>query len=302
MYKRVLCLGMIAVALFYGATAAQQAEISGLYVGERDRWQTDLISLLGDNWYLRVTVGALANIHPRPFQPTGFARLHLGLRWSPNWLLTSQVQVARATHEIGLGLENIGSEPRWVLEITPLIVDFNINPRVSTKEPREQPVAQDQQAAIDFKALVLSRWDDLLKASEQMAKEKSIDAATLTDTLKEFKKLFEANKLVDAALQLSGYSALLRILRKMGALSEYDETHLRAGLHRLMAAAALFGERVPPPPPAPLKICTGLYLSEDKKTEEVLSPFLIAALKTLTFTNKTTGAKEAFTLKESKCF
>jgi hypothetical protein len=70
-----------------------------------------------------------------------------------------------------------------------------------------------------------------------------------------------------------------------------------------MTTVALFGERVQPPPaPVPLKLCTGLYVREDQKAEEVLSPFIIEALKKLTFTNTKTGAKETFTLKESKCF
>jgi hypothetical protein len=89
----------------------------------------------------------------------------------------------------------------------------------------------------------------------------------------------------------------------MGGMSEYDEAHLRTGLFRLMTTVALFGERVQPPPaPVPLKLCTGLYVREDQKAEEVLSPFIIEALKKLTFTNRQTGAKETFTLKESKCF
>jgi hypothetical protein len=170
--------------------------------------------------------------------------------------------------------------------------------------PTEPLLAQpDQQVSLDLKALVLSRLEDLLKASEQMAKDRSIDLATLTDPLKEFKKLFEANKIVDASLQLNGYSFLLRVLRKTGGMSEYDEAHLRTGLFRLMTAVALFGERVQPPPaPVPLKLCTGLYVREDQKAEEVLSPFIIEALKKLTFTNTKTGAKETFNLKESKCF
>jgi hypothetical protein len=170
--------------------------------------------------------------------------------------------------------------------------------------PTEPLLAQpDQQVSLDLKALVLSRLEDLLKASEQMAKDRSIDLATLTDPLKEFKKLFEANKIVDASLQLNGYSFLLRALRKMGGMSEYDEAHLRTGLFRLMTTLALFGERVQPPPaPVPLKLCTGLYVREDQKAEEVLSPFIIEALKKLTFTNTKTGAKETFNLKESKCF
>jgi hypothetical protein len=51
-----------------------------------------------------------------------------------------------------------------------------------------------------------------------------------------------------------------------------------------------------------VKICTGLYISEDQKSEEVLSPLLTDVIKKLTFTNTKTGAKETFTLKESKCF
>jgi hypothetical protein len=170
--------------------------------------------------------------------------------------------------------------------------------------PTEPLLAQpDQQVSLDLKALVLSRLEDLLKASEQMAKDRSIDLATLTDPLKEFKKLFEANKIVDASLQLNGYSFLLRLLRKMGGMSEYDEAHLRTGLFRLMTTVALFGERVQPPPaPVPLKLCTGLYVREDQKAEEVLSPLLTDVIKKLTFTNTKTGAKETFTLKESKCF
>jgi hypothetical protein len=74
--------------------------------------------------------------------------------------------------------------------------------------PTEPLLAQpDQQVSLDLKALVLSRLEDLLKASEQMAKDRSIDLATLTDPLKEFKKLFEANKIVDASLQLNAIAS-----------------------------------------------------------------------------------------------
>jgi hypothetical protein len=305
MYKRVLCLGMIAVSLFYGAPAAQQSEISGLYVGERDRWQTDLVTLLGEDWYLRVTVGALANIQPGPFQPTGFARFHLGLRWSPNWILTPQVKVTRATHEIGIGLEGLGTKPHLLLEIKPFILDFAINPGETSSAQDKQPVEQSliqpaQQATIDLKALVLSRLEDLLKASEQMAKENpALDPTSLRDPLTEFKKAFEANKMNDAAMQLDTVSVILLLLQKNGLVTRLQEAHLRAGLHRLVSAFALFREQVQR---QTVKICTGLYISEDQKSEEVLSPLLTDVIKKLTFTNTKTGAKETFTLKESKCF
>jgi hypothetical protein len=305
MYKRVLCLGMIAVSLFYGAPAAQQSEISGLYVGERDRWQTDLVTLLGEDWYLRVTVGALANIQPGPFQPTGFARFHLGLRWSPNWILTPQVKVTRATHEIGIGLEGLGTKPHLLLEIKPFILDFAINPGETSSAQDKQPVEQSlvqpaQQATIDLKALVLSRLEDLLKASEQMAKENpALDPTSLRDPLTEFKKAFEANKMNDAAMQLDTVSVILLLLQKNGLVTRLQEAHLRAGLHRLVSAFALFREQVQR---QTVKICTGLYISEDQKSEEVLSPLLTDVIKKLTFTNTKTGAKETFNLKESKCF
>lgn len=183
-----------------------------------------------------------------------------------------------------------------------LLVLVSLGGMASAERP--QPIAQpDQQVSLDLKALVLSRLDDLLKASEQIAKDLKIDVATLTDPLKEFKKHFETGKIVDAAVQLNAYSSLLRVLIKLGVLKEYDEAHLRTGLHRLMAAVALWNERTQPPPaPVPMKICTGLYQSADKKTEEVISPFLIEALKKFTFTNTKTGAKETLDLKESKCF
>jgi hypothetical protein len=296
---------MIAVSLFYGAPAAQQSEISGLYVGERDRWQTDLVTLLGEDWYLRVTVGALANIQPGPFQPTGFARFHLGLRWSPNWILTPQVKVTRATHEIGIGLEGLGTKPHLLLEITPFILDFAINPGETSSAQDKQPVEQSlvqpaQQATIDLKALVLSRLEDLLKASEQMAKENpALDPTSLRDPLTEFKKAFEANKMNDAAMQLDTVSVILLLLQKNGLVTRLQEAHLRAGLHRLVSAFALFREQVQR---QTVKICTGLYISEDQKSEEVLSPLLTDVIKKLTVTNRQTGAKETFTLKESKCF
>jgi hypothetical protein len=305
---RTVSLALFVVSLVWSAALAQQPELSNLSVAERDRWQADIVNILGENWYFRVTVGALADLYPTLSQPTGFAHLTLGLSWTPAWLLTPWLQVTKAVHEIGLSLEGVGKEPKWAFEIIPLVIEFEINPRSSAARASAslpaQPVAQpEQQASLDLKALVLARLDDLIKASEQTAKDLKMDVATLTDPLKEFKKHFEASKLVDAALQLNAYSSILRVLRKFGVLKEYDEAHLRTGLHRLMAAVALFNERTQPPPaPVPMKICTGLYQSADKKTEEVISPFLIEALKKFTFTNTQTGAKETLDLKESKCF
>jgi hypothetical protein len=67
----------------------------------------------------------------------------------------------------------------------------------------------------------------------------------------------------------------------------------------LVSAFALFREQALR---QTVKICTGLYISEDQKSEEVLSPLLTDVIKKLTFTNTKTGAKETFNLKESKCF
>ncbi len=94
MYKRVLGLGMVVVSLFWGVGAAQQPELSALSIGKWDRWQADVISLFGEGWYFRVTVGALANIrgklvlsrdrrsageHPaRPAPSVGFYASSLG--------------------------------------------------------------------------------------------------------------------------------------------------------------------------------------------------------------------------------
>ena len=307
MYKRAICVGMIVVSLFWGAAAAQQTELSGLYVGERDVWKTNLISMLGENWYFRVTVGALANIQPGPFQPSGFARLTLGLSWTPDWLLTPQIRVTKALHEIGISLEGVGNKPAWVLEITPLIIDFQINPRINrslnvpSTAPAEQPMVQpDQQTSIDLKALVLSRLDDLLKASEQIAKDNpNFDPSTFRDPLNEFKKAFEAGKMGDATMQLDVVSVALLLVQRNGLLTKFQEMHLRTGLHRLVSAFALFREQVQR---QTVKICTGLFVSEDQKSEEILSPLLTEMMKKLTFTNTKTGAKETFTLKESRCF
>lgn len=233
MCKRALCLGMIFVSLLWGVGVAQQPELSALSIGERDRWQTDVISLLRDNWYFRVTVGALANVHPGPFQASGFTHFRLGLVWSPEWSLSPRLHLTRATHEISIGLEGLGTTPQWVLEITPFIFEFDLTPRPaparSTATP-EQPVMQPDQ-------------NELLKGLQ--------------------------------------------------------EAHLRTGLHRLVSAFVLFREQVQR---QTTKVCTGLYVSEDQKTEEVLSPLMTEVLKKITFTNKQTGTKETFTLKESKCF
>jgi hypothetical protein len=163
-----------------------------------------------------------------------------------------------------------------------------------------QLIQPAQQATIDLKALVLSRLEDLLKASEQMAKESpALDPTSLRDPLTEFKKAFEANKMNDAAMQLDTVSVILLLLQKNGLVTRLQEAHLRAGLHRLVSAFALFREQVQR---QTVKICTGLYISEDQKSEEVLSPLLTDVIKKLTVTNTKTGAKETFTLKESKCF
>ncbi|MCL6642889.1 MAG: hypothetical protein K6T71_06160, partial [Candidatus Bipolaricaulota bacterium] len=195
--------------------------------------------------------------------------------------------------------------PQWVLEITPFILEFGINshqaPASSDKTPGDQPAVQpDQQISLDLKALVLSRLEDLLKASEQIAKENpTFDPALLRDPLTEFKKTFEAGKMGDAAMQLDIVSVTLLLAHKNGLIPRLQEADLRAGLHRLVSAFALFRERVQR---QTVKICTGLFISEDQKTEEVLSPLLTEVLKKLTITNRQTGAKETFTLKESKCF
>lgn len=187
-----------------------------------------------------------------------------------------------------------------IIQLSPFQPLGYSQPSIRAERQRGQPTAQlEQQTQIDLKALVLARLDDLSKASEQIAKDKSIDVATVTDPLKEFKKLFEAGKVLEAAFQLNAFSMVLRAIRKMAFLADYDETHLRTGLHRLISAFALFTERVQR---QTTKVCTALYLSEDQKTEEVISPFVNEAVKKLTFTNRTTGAKETFTLKESRCF
>ncbi len=306
MCKKVLCLGVIVVSLFCGATAAQQPELAGLSVSERDRWQTDLVTLLGEDWYLRVTVGVLASIQPGPFQASGFTHLRLGLMWSPDWFLSPRLHLTRATHELSIGLEGLGTKPQWVLEITPFILEFDLKPRQaparSTATPlAEQPLMQpDQQASIDLKALVLKHLDGLLKASEQIAKDNpTLDPSTFRDPLNEFKKAFETGKMGDAAMQLDIFSVTLRLVQKSGLLKGFEETHLRTGLHRLVSAFVLFREQVQR---QAVKVCTGLFVSEDQKTEEVLSPLLTEAFKKLTVTNRQTGAKETFTLKESKCF
>jgi hypothetical protein len=270
--------------------------------GEWTLWQ-----LADDQWYFRLTVGALANVYPKLLQPTGFARLTLGLSWAPNWLITPQIQITKAVHEITLSLEGVGNEPTWVIEFTPFVIDFEINPHpnqaraVSSTPASQQPTAQpDQQVSLDLKALVLSRLEDLLKASEQMAKESpALDPTSLRDPLTEFKKAFEANKMNDAAMQLDTVSVILLLLQKNGLVTRLQEAYLRAGLHRLVSAFALFREQALR---QTAKICTGLYISEDQKSEEVLSPLLTDVIKKLTVTNRQTGAKETFNLKESKCF
>lgn len=299
---RTVSLALFVVSLVWSAALAQQPELSNLSVAERDRWQADIVNILGENWYFRVTVGALADLYPTLSQPTGFAHLTLGLSWTPDWLLTPWLQVTKAVHEIGLSLEGVGKEPKWAFEIIPLVIEFEINPRSSAARASAslpaQPAAQpEQQASLDLKALVLARLDDLIKASEQTAKDLNI--ATLTDPLNEFKKAFDSGKMDDAAIQLDAFSVTLLFIHRNEVLSRFQETYLRTGLQRLVSAFALFREQVQR---QKIKICTGLFVSEDQKSEEVLSPMLTEMMKKLTFTNRSTGAKETFTLKESKCF
>lgn len=300
---RPVSLVLFVVSFVWGAALAQQPELSSLSGAERNHWQTDVVGVLEDNWYFQVTVGALANLYPTPYQPTGFARLTLGFRWTPDWLITPQIQVTKAIHEIGLSLEGVGKEPKWVIEFTPFVVEFEINPRSS---PARAPVSvqptthPEQQTQVDLKALVLARFDDLLQASDQIAKDiPNFDPSTFRDPLNEFKKAFEANKMSDATMQLDIFSVTLLLMQRNGLLTKFQEMHLRAGLHRLVSAFALFREQVQR---QKIKICTGLFVSEDQKSEEVLSPLLTEMMKKLTFTNRQTGAKETFTLKESKCF
>ncbi len=210
----------------------------------------------------------------------------------------------RATHEISIGLEGLGTQPQWVLEITPFLFEFDLTPvlaRSTKNSGAGQPtLVPAQQVSLDLKALVLARLDDLLKASEQISKDNpTLDPSTLRDPLNEFKKTFEAGKMGDAGMQLDIFSVTLRLMQRNDFLKGLQEAHLRAGLHRLVSAFALFREQVQR---QTVKICTGLYVSEDGKTEEILSPLVTDVIKKLTFTNRQTGAKENFTLKESKCF
>ncbi len=305
MRRDIACLGLMALLVVLSGMAMAQptpSERRRDLHGEWTLWQ-----LADDNWYFRLTVGALANVSPKLLQPTGFAYVTLGLSWAPDWLITPQIQVTRAVHEISLGLEGVGNKPAWVIEITPFTIEFEFHPRPNQAQARssaaalQQPTAQlDQQVSLDLKSLVLTRLDDLLKASEQTAKDNpSLDPSTFRDPLSEFKKSFEASKMGDAAMQLDIFSVTLRLVQKSGLLKGFEETHLRTGLHRLVSAFVLFREQVQR---QAVKVCTGLFVSEDQKTEEVLSPLLTEAFKKLTVTNRQTGAKENFTLKESRCF
>lgn len=297
----IIGLTMLLVILSSMATAQPiPSEPTRDLRGEWTLWQ-----LADDNWYFRLTVGALANVYPGPFQPAGFARVTLGLSWTPEWLITPQVQVTKVVHEIGISLEGVGNKPRWVIEFTPFAVDFEINPSLSTERvsaslPAQSQAQPEQQAQLDLKALVLSRLDDLLKANEQIATENpALDLSALRDPLTEFKKAFDSGKMSDAAIQLDTFSVTLLFIQRNGLLTKFQEMHLRTGLHRLASAFALFREQVQR---QKIKVCTGLFVSEDQKSEEVLSPMLTDVLKKLMFTNTKTGAKETFTLKESKCF
>ena len=300
MRRYIASFGLITLLALSSIAIAQPTSLERDLRSEWTLWQ-----LANENWYFRMTVGALANIQPEPFQATGFARLTLGLSWTPDWLVMPQIQVTKAVHEITLSLEGVGDKPTWVIEFTPFVFDFEITPRSSpartspsvSTQPTTHP---EQQTQVDLKALVLARLDDLLKASEQIAKENpNLDLTSLRDPLTDFKKAFEANKMSEAAMQLDIVSVILLLAQKNGFVTRLQEAHLRTGLHRLVSAFALFREQAQR---QAVKICTGLYISEDQKSEEVLSPLLTDVIKKLTFTNTKTGAKETFTLKESKCF
>nr|BAL59149.1 hypothetical protein HGMM_OP3C304 [Candidatus Acetothermum autotrophicum] len=302
MRQHIACFGLVMLLLLNSIAIAQPMSSQP---GRDLHSEWTLWQIADDTWYFRLTVGALANVYPGLPQPTGFARITLGLSWTPEWLITPQVQVTKAMHEIGISLEGVGNKPTWVIEFTPFVIDFEINlppstERVSASLPAQPQAQPEQQAQVDLKALVLTRLDDLLKAGEQIAKENpSLDLTALRDPLTEFKKAFEANKMDDAAIQLDAFSVTLLFIQRNGLLTKFQEMYLRAGLHRLVSAFALFREQVQR---QKIKVCTGLFVSEDQKSEEVLSPMLTDVIKKLTFTNTKTGAKETFTLKESRCF
>lgn len=298
-----------------------------------NRWEFSVGALLSQPWgenlgqsYLRMSVGLIANLRDHYLQGSQlFAQLSFGWEWSLSLELTRYIRISGISHEVNFKLKNIGGKPTWSVEFFPFTVAFDIEGWLEREEsfwsnplskpvpsdlpqlsipalfvPNDVNVFPDQQTSIDLKALVLARLDDLLKASEQTAKENpSLDLTALRDPLTEFKKAFEANKMNDAAIQLDTFSVTLLFIQRNGLLTKFQETHLRAGLHRLVSAFALFREQAQR---QKIKICTGLFVSEDQKSEEVLSPMLTDVIKKLTFTNTKTGAKETFTLKESRCF
>jgi len=289
---KIVCFGIFLLlwSTALGEPTAQEQE----WVVSLNR--TALIGLPDEDWHLHWTIGALAKLYPEPPSASGLIQVRVGLTWSPSLLLAPQLQWTKATHEIGINLLNLGADPSWEIEITPFFLEFELG----SPQPQRPPSGLSHQASLDLKKLVLAYLEDLRQASEQIIQDHpDLDPTTLRDPLSEFQRAFEAGEVGSASLQLNMFSVVLRLMRRADLLSQLEETHLRTGLHRLVMAFALFMEKVQD---QVVKVCTGLYLSEDQRTEEVISPFVNEAVQTLTLTDRTTGAKERFTLRESKCF
>ncbi len=293
----------------------------------KNRWELSVGTLFTQPWgenlgrsYLRMTVGLVATLKNQYLQEPGlFAQLAFGWEWSLHVPLPFQLSLSGFSHEISLKLKDLNGQPAWVVEFLPLVVAFDIDnlfipakrgndlsfpfstlsipSRVAAEgQSRAESPQQVQQTTVDLKALVLARLDDLLKASEQLSKEKPvITPDTFVTPLNEAKKAFEAGKIPDMIVQLNSYSMVLRAIRKFlpDTMTEFDESYLRSGFHRLADALALYTERIQQ---KPTRICTGLYIDPNRK-EEVIGQFLNEAPKTASF-----GTKGTLTLKESKCF
>lgn len=279
-------------------------------------WELSVGTLFHQVWgenlgqsYLRMNIGLIANLKGQYFQELQlFGYLALGWEWSLSIPLARHLRISGLSHEVGIRLRDLGGKPVWMIEFLPFTVSFDTDgwfdqgklPPQSLNSfelpnPSLDSIAQ-QPSSVDLKALVLARLDDLLKASEQLAKEKPVlDPATFREPLNEAKKSFEAGKIPEAIVQLNSYSMVLRALRKFlpDTMTEFDEAYLRSGFHRVADALALYTERAQG---KSTKVCTGLYIGADKK-EEVIGQFLNEAPKTASF-----GAKGTFTLKESRCF
>lgn len=333
MRKALVGCGVALLVLSLSLLGWAQTSVNGTWSlrpvdWNKGRWElsvgTLLMQPLGNlgQSYLRMTVGLVATLKAQYLQePQLFAQLALGWEWSLRVPLTRQIQLSGFSHEISLKLKNLNGEPMWVVEFFPFAVAFDIDdwfneqesnmpnrflqslplelPKPSTSPsvaPGQSGIQSDQQATLDLKALVLARLNDLLKASEQLSKEKPIlSPETFRDPLTKAREAFEAGKIADMVVQLNSYSMVLRAMRKFlpDNMTEFDEVYLRSVFHALADILALYTERTQG---KPIKICTGLYISSDKK-EEVIGQFLNEAPKTASF-----AAKGTFTLKESKCF